>query len=380
VLPGRWLAGGADLPPAGRVPRGVFLSAAAIVLARNLETLLGLAFAGAALLRLGVRPPLAAAAIGLTFFGGPLIFYGLVGMTHAPSFALAGLLLLLLVRARQSGAAGAAAGAGLALGCAVLVRYGAVALLPAALWAVPAGARRRLAFAAAAAAPCVLLPLWWRALFGGWLPPPYGGELRLSWLAPWQVLAAPVHGLFLFHPALLLAAAGLARDAWREMAARRAGWGSFGLAWLLGVAAFNGCWSEWANAGGYGQRFMIDALPACALGFAGFLGAGLTRPAGEGAEPGARGKAGTRLALARAAKVFVAALATTAGYVLFFAAVGGLVTPPPPAPWPQRLGDYAPLLERITRPVRPGAAPAAAPPDLPGALRRASFLIRTLAP
>jgi hypothetical protein len=345
VLPSCWAAGGADLPPAGKVPRGVFFSAAAIVLARNLAALLGLACIAAALLRLGEPPRSAAAAVALTFFGGPLIFYGLVGMTHAPAFALAGLLLLLLVRARQNGSPAAAASAGLALGCAVLVRYGAVALFPAALWAVPAGGRRRLAFAAAAVAPCAILPVWWRGLFGGWLPPPYGGAFQLTWLAPWNVLASPVHGLFLFHPALLLAAAGLAREAAREAAARSPGWGSFGLTWFLGAAVFNGCWSEWANTGGYGQRFMTDALPACALGFAAFL-----RPA-------------------RAWKSCATALAAAAGYVLFIAAVGGLVKPPPPYPWPQRLRDYAALASH---------PPAAA--ELPAALRRASFLLRALWP
>src|SRR6478672_509548 len=41
ALPARWMADGAELPPAGQVPRRVFLEAAAIVLARNLESLLG---------------------------------------------------------------------------------------------------------------------------------------------------------------------------------------------------------------------------------------------------------------------------------------------------------------------------------------------------
>src|SRR5215208_6589479 len=53
VLPERWLTGGVDLPPVGRVPREVFFSAAAIVLARNAAVLLGLAALAAALARLG---------------------------------------------------------------------------------------------------------------------------------------------------------------------------------------------------------------------------------------------------------------------------------------------------------------------------------------
>src|SRR3954452_24316842 len=98
--PPGWMAHGFDLPPAGRVPRGVFLSAAAIVLARNAATLLGLTWIFLALRRLGLTDKVAAAATALTFFGGPLIFYSLVGMTHAPVFALGGLLLWALVRQR----------------------------------------------------------------------------------------------------------------------------------------------------------------------------------------------------------------------------------------------------------------------------------------
>jgi hypothetical protein len=96
-LPAAWLARGADLPPVGRVPRRVFLEAAAIVLARNLATLLGLLGLALALRRLGFGEGRVAAAVALTFWGGPLLFYSLVGMTHAPSFALASLLFLLLV-------------------------------------------------------------------------------------------------------------------------------------------------------------------------------------------------------------------------------------------------------------------------------------------
>src|SRR3954469_18330782 len=125
LLPARWLADGVDLPPVGRVPRGVFLSAAMIVLARNLATLLGLLWLGRALRRMGFSAGIAAAAAALAFFGGPLIFYSLVGMSHAPAFALAALLLLVLVRLdgwRPAFAAGAIVGG------AVLLRYGSIVL------------------------------------------------------------------------------------------------------------------------------------------------------------------------------------------------------------------------------------------------------------
>ena len=116
LLPAGWMANGVDLPPAGRVPRGVFLSAAMIVLARNAATLLGLLWIGRALRRMGFSEGIAAAAAALTFFGGPLIFYSLVGMTHAPAFALAALLLLVLVRQREDRELGLALAAGAIVG------------------------------------------------------------------------------------------------------------------------------------------------------------------------------------------------------------------------------------------------------------------------
>jgi hypothetical protein len=344
LLPAGLLQDGADLPPVGRVPRGVFLSAALIVLARNAAVLLGLLWTALALRRLGLPEKRTAAAVALTFFGGPLIFYSLVGMTHAPTFALAALLLLILVRQRETGSLSLAFAAGAVVGLAVLVRYSAVALLPPALLAVALGARpsRRLAACLAGFAIFLLpLPFWWHACFGSWLPPPYGGSWLITPASPWNVLFAPVHGLFLFHPALLFAAAGLA------LLPREVRWRTLALIWLLSVAILHGWWSEWSNPGGYGQRFLIDALPALALGFAGWLRPGPTRR--------------LRLGLALAA--------TLAGWLLFFAAVGGLVPPPPPWPWPQRLGEYAALLRHP-----PGRG------EILTAFRRSSFLLRAVAP
>jgi hypothetical protein len=346
-LPAEWLASGAELPPAGRVPRGMFLSAAMIVLARNAATLLGLLWIVRALRRLGTSEGVAAAAAALAFFGGPLIFYSLVGMSHAPAFALAALLLLVLVRQREAGSLRLALAAGAIVGAAVLVRYGSIALAAPALVAISFGTTRRklnvTAFAAGLILPLLILPFWWAALFGSWRPP-YGGTWAISAASPWNVLFSPVHGLFLFHPALLLAVVGLVMMT-RRPSDRFAGWAAIAAVWFLAVAVLYGWWSEWSNPGGYGQRFLIDALPALAIGFAAFLEGG-------------------RLRL----KAAVAVLAALLGYLLFFAAVGGLAPPPAGLPWPQRLGDYAPLLHH---PPGPGA--------MTGALRRASLPARAIA-
>jgi hypothetical protein len=354
-LPAAWLAEGADLPPVGRVPRRVFLEAAAIVLARNLAALLGLAWIALALERLGFGERVAAAAAALAFFGGPLLFYSLVGMSHAPAFALAALLGWLLVRQRESRRVGWALAAGATIGLATLVRYGAVAWLPTALLALAWSSRhpktKRLGSLAAAvagfAAFLPALPLYWHASAGSWGPPGYGGRMAISAASPWNVLLASRHGLFLFHPALALAAMGLVAMAWKGKGERRAPAGA-ALVWFLSIATFNGWWSEWANAGGYGQRFLTDALPALALGFAALL---------------ARRERG------RAPALGGLAVATAAGYLLFFAAVGALAPPPAPWPWPQRLADYRQLAEHP-----PGWR------DLAAGLRRASLLVRALSP
>jgi hypothetical protein len=268
-------------------------------------------------------------------------------MTHAPTFALASLLFFLLVKQRERASVPLAFGAGVAAAGATLVRLSAAALMVPALLAVGLDARRRgLAIAALALGstlPLVILPFWWWACFGDPTGGPYGGRLELTAAAPWNILFAPTHGLFHFHPALLFAAVGLLILVWREGARRSADWGVIGAIWLVAVALLHGSWSEWANVGGYGQRFMIDALPALAAGFAAWLARGRLRTGRVAA-----GVAGCLL-----------------GFVLFFAAVGGLVRPKGSYPWPQRLAEYAVL---VREPPGPGT--------IWRALRDASFLLR----
>jgi hypothetical protein len=136
------------------------------------------------------------------------------------------------------------------------------------------------------------------------------------------VLFAPRHGFFLFHPAGLLAVLGLVALAVSGGSASRRQAAILGLLWFFAAALLHGCWSAWANEGGWGQRFLAEPTAVLALGFAGLL----ERPK------------------ARAGRVAAMLASLAFGYVLFFAAVAELVQPPRGFPWPQTLADYRPLL------------------------------------
>lgn len=345
ILPSNVLAAGVVVPPVGRVDRRTFLEIATIVAARNLAVLLGLGAVAVALGRLGLSRGTAACAAALAFFAGPLVFYALVGMTHAQTFALAALLLLVL--AGDDGSRRRAVLAGIVVGLAVLVRYSAAALaVPLVLGVGGRGRWRRAGVAlAACVAPLLALPLFWRVHHGQWLPLGYGGTFHPTLVSPWNVLLSAHHGLLFFHPALLLAVAGLLVGLRRGGPPIVARMSRVAIVWFLAVAVLHGWWSEWANTGGYGQRFIIDALPALALGFATLLRPVRTR----------------RLAVAAIA-VLVAF-----GYVLFLGAVTGLAGATDGSPWPQTLGDYAPLLEHP-----PGR------PELARGFERASFVLRAV--
>jgi hypothetical protein len=211
LLPARWLASGVVVSPVGRVPRRMFFEVAAIVAARNLEVLAGLVAILVALRRAGFEVRTAALTTTVVFFGGPLVFYSLVGASHAPTFALAALLLLVLARDQSERGARRVFLTGLIVGVATLVRYSSAALLPAvvlASWGRPQ--RRRWGAALAGfVAPLALLPLYWRLHYGQWTPLGYGGSLRPTLASPWNVLFSGHHGLFVFHPALAVAAIGL---------------------------------------------------------------------------------------------------------------------------------------------------------------------------
>ena len=84
LLPARWLASGVVVSPVGRVPRRMLFEVAAIVATRNLEVLAGLVAILVALRRAGFEVRTAALTTTVVFFGGPLVFYSLVGPATPP--------------------------------------------------------------------------------------------------------------------------------------------------------------------------------------------------------------------------------------------------------------------------------------------------------
>jgi hypothetical protein len=173
-----------------------------------------------------------------------------------------------------------AALAGALGGLAVLVEYPAAFGLLAAGAAVLASSgpwRRRLEFAAGAAVPMLVLLLYQKAAFGGFLTTavsqsnPILLEPSLAFgvlgspspVALWGLTFSAYRGLFLFCPVLLFSFVG-ARQLWRSgrRAPVAAGLGGF-CACLLFAASLSNWWGGWCS----GPRYLIIAIPLLAILF-----------------------------------------------------------------------------------------------------------------
>ncbi|WP_148218187.1 hypothetical protein [Opitutus terrae] len=116
-----------------------------------------------------------------------------------------------------------------------------------------------LAMLVLGAAPFVLLQLWaWRVVYGEWFVFSYGAEgeafhwarpeLLNSWFSSW-------HGLFYWHPFLLVAFTGMLGWIWQQRGAAL-GWGA---AWCA-TAFINAAWWCWWFASAFGNRGYDAAL------------------------------------------------------------------------------------------------------------------------
>ena len=241
-------------------------------------------------------------AIALVWLGSPLFFYMYLhpSMSHGNAFFLSAATLAVASGGdglRRRAAAGAIAG------FMALNRFQDVALLAfvpvfdiarrrlradggAGLTPPPAPASRVLAGYALAAAAAILAfspqTVAWKVLQGTALSGPraYTTQGRLNPFAPVHLLDglfSAHHGLFHWHPALLLGLVGLLIAPGRAGALKLAA-----LAAFAAQAYVIGCWSHWSAGSSFGQRMFISAFPFLAVGAAAAMGSvkGRGRPWG----------------------------------------------------------------------------------------------------
>lgn len=104
----------------------------------------------------------------------------------------------------------------------------------------------------------------WKAIYGRWLLVPQGeGFLSLQNTHLWDVLFSMRHGLFSWHPVLLLGLAGLFVGAAPTAGIRRRFLACFIAQWLVNASVLD-WWAGWS----FGNRRFINLLPVFGLGLA----------------------------------------------------------------------------------------------------------------
>ena len=194
----------------------------------------------------------------------PFLYYAVYEPSYSHTFSAFATAAFLLAwrHARARPALGRYAGVGALGGLMALTRYQDGLLLVVLLLDLPRAGRHLVPAAAAAAAVFAPQLVIEHAIFGSWLPVrPEGQELRL-WPGHYlEVLLSSRRGLFVWHPAFLVAAAGIA------LARDRA----IGLAAALGFAmetAVNGSAPDWDAGFAFGMRRFLDLTPFVAVGLA----------------------------------------------------------------------------------------------------------------
>jgi hypothetical protein len=210
-------------------------------------------------------------------WASPLLYYMTIapGFSHATSvFAVAALVWAALAARERSRLAGWMAVGALG-GIAALVREQDALFLAVPLGVLVAdaartgkwGAAAQRAAVTAAAAIAVFLPqlLAYRAINGAFGPSRLVTR-KMTYTSPHflEVLLDPGHGLFVWAPLLLVAAAALAGSAFRR---RDVAAGVLLLALLL-QAWINGSVESWTQAGAFGSRRFVGATVAFAWGLA----------------------------------------------------------------------------------------------------------------
>jgi hypothetical protein len=210
----------------------------------------------------------ATAGVVCTWAASPLLYYqsANVSMSHGAAFFAIAVMAYSLVRTRRPTANFSwwlMAGAG--WGLATVVRYQlAVFILPAiwSAWSSPdtlrARARALLLFAAGAAPFLLLQSFAWHSVYGEWFVFSYGAEGEsFHWGNPALIssLLSPWHGLFYWHPFLLVGLAGMLSWTWQRPGSA--------IAWTAVFAAtiyLNAAWWCWWFASAFGSRGYDAAL------------------------------------------------------------------------------------------------------------------------
>lgn len=221
-------------------------------------------------------PRTAPAAALLTLGATNVIYYLLVepSMSHMCSLFAVAALIGVWIGARPLSGLRQCFQVGLIGGVVAIVRQpdATLVLLPLLDWLIVSRVplRTRLKGAAALAAGFVLVfslqMMTWQILHGG--PFSMGYRSRFRWSSPHfaDVLFSTEHGLFLWHPVLLIATAGFAL-LWRRDRVLTA----LLLGGFLSQAYVIGSWAVWSQGDAFGGRMFIASLPLLTLG----LGAAL---------------------------------------------------------------------------------------------------------
>ncbi|NOZ19653.1 MAG: hypothetical protein GXP25_01050 [Planctomycetes bacterium] len=238
--------------------------------------------------RAGVREWPAFWAALFCFFGGPLHWYAIVGLSHAASSFCTALMLYVFLRAIQAEGKTRLlliALTGLIIGLNSTVRYtNGLMIFPVALYILLANVRgiKRLFTEEIALGIGCSLTVWitfayWKVQFGRFLYHPHAevGEFHLTLLPPplAKILFSDQHGFFVFNPVFLLALVGLVlmflRHRNNEADIRRLSAVAF--LCFCACAFIYDSYVEWAGHGTYSTRFLTNGVILMAPGLAYFL-------------------------------------------------------------------------------------------------------------
>ncbi len=221
------------------------------------------------------KPESSLAGIILGWMATPLVFYMYLhpSMAHANSFFLVSSLLYLLLKIKdtESNPLWRWGLLGIILGLLVIVRNQDIILWGLVAWIMFPRESCKMSFKAfiimAVCAGLMIFPqmIAWKSIFGSWLSGPESHQIaqNTNFLSPhiMSVLFSGRHGLFTWHPMLLVGLAG-----WYGLGKK-----DKALAWTILILFLfqvwvTASWREWWGAHSFGHRMFVSMLPLFMLG------------------------------------------------------------------------------------------------------------------